>query len=521
MSKPRSLPNPTVEQQAILEALVASKTSLMITAYAGCAKTTTLEMLAQHLPPTIPALALAFNVKIKDELAKRFPPHVTVMTLNGLGHRAWSKAIGKRCEVAPRKQGAIISRIIKDRKLAISTDQWNDVRVLVSAAMNAGLVPAKFPHRGRIPDVDESWLALADSAWIEPWSGLIPLARATLTESVTQSFAGLISYDDQIYMSAVYGGVFPRFDLVMVDEAQDLSPLNHTQVARSAAGRLIVVGDPKQAIYGFRGADSESMSKLRSLRKEWMDLPLATTFRCPQIVVERQQQHAPGFRAWPTNVLGKLASWLRDESTKEPKPWSWADVEREAVPGHIAVLCRNSAPLFDLAFKLIRQGKGCSMLGRDIGKGLIDLSKKLLPLDDIPVTECAKLIVEWKESQRALAIANDNHEKADSIADRAACLQAVLDTGAIQTSGGLRAALEALFNREGDQIILSTIHRAKGLEWPNVLMLDPWRIPSKWAKQRAEAGDDSQLRQEYNLRYVGETRAQQVLLLATLKDFKS
>jgi superfamily I DNA/RNA helicase len=56
------------------------------------------------------------------------------------------------------------------------------------------------------------------------------------------------------------------------------------------------------------------------------------------------------------------------------------------------------------------------------------------------------------------------------------------------------------------QVQLSTIHRAKGLEWPKVLFLDPQLLPSKYAKQPHE------LLQEDNLAYVGITRAQEELV---------
>jgi len=510
-------PSPTPEQQAILDAVRDDTRSVMVTAFAGCAKTTTLEMIAKAIPQGSPALALAFNVKIKTELAKRFPGHVSVVTLNGLGHRAWGKAIGKNLIVQPAKLNAVVTDTVKAHHANLSRDQWTNTRKLVQLAMHAGLVPSGRGTRpGLIPDTEESWQRLADDAWIEPWPALIPLARAALAESVARAYAGVISFDDQIYMSALFGGVFPRFPLVMVDEAQDLSPLNHIQVSRSAAGRLIVVGDPKQAIYAFRGADSSSMDSLRQLRPEWIDLPLTTTFRCPRVVVKRQQAHAPGFTAAPSNPEGQLFTWHKKPEGEESRAWTWADFQNIAAEGDVAVLCRNNAPLIALAFKLIRKRVGCTMLGRDIGKGLLDLSRKILPLDDIPAAECSKLITEWQEQQIGLVRANDHEEKIAGITDRAECLLAVLDSALVQDSGALREALASLFARENERVVLSTIHRAKGLEWPTVLHLDPWRIPSKWARR---SGNDRQLNQELNLRYVCETRAQQVLLLANLADF--
>ena len=65
-----------------------------------------------------------------------------------------------------------------------------------------------------------------------------------------------------------------------------------------------------------------------------------------------------------------------------------------------------------------------------------------------------------------------------------------------------------------------TGHKSKGGEWDVVYHLDPFRIPSKWARTAADLGDDSQLEQERNLRYVIETRAKQELYLVNLEDME-
>lgn len=505
--------NPTPEQAAIIEAARTRKESLLIRAYAGTGKTTTLEMIAYALPSEIPGLALAFNVKIKKELEKRFPPHFTVMTMNGLGHRAWAKAIGKRPVIDERKLGRLVTQVCKEAGFDASPDDWNSIRQLASNAMTQGLIPKEFTHvKGLLADSDESWSILMDELLISN-EVLAQLARSVVLLDVREGYTGTISFDDQIYLSTMYNGVFPRFAQVMVDEAQDLSPLNHIQVRRAASDRLIVVGDDKQAIYAFRGADHTSMEKLKSLRSEWIELPLATTFRCPQSVVARQQIHAPGFVAFSKNIVGQVINW-REEGKNELKgAWNGQKLLKLANGYEPAILCRNNAPLLSCAFKLIRSGIGCHMVGRDIGKGLIALAKKLIPLDDTPGLECHNLITAWMESEIAIAEANGKDNKAEQIDDKGQCLLAVLDDPSIRNAGDMRQRLELLFDRESGQITLSTGHRAKGLEWPVVLHIDPWRIPSKYAKGKS-------LRQESNLRYVIETRAMQTLIMANMEDYK-
>src|SRR5882672_4080040 len=106
---------PTPEQQAILSAVKSSKESMMVTAMAGTGKTSTLVMIANELHAQ-PAIALAFNVTIKKELERRFPSYWKIMTLNGLGHLAWMRALGrdKKITLDERKLGRLVTQVLKD-----------------------------------------------------------------------------------------------------------------------------------------------------------------------------------------------------------------------------------------------------------------------------------------------------------------------------------------------------------------------------------------------------------------------
>lgn len=158
------------------------------------------------------------------------------------------------------------------------------------------------------------------------------------------------------------------------------------------------------------------------------------------------------------------------------------------------------------------------MLGRDIGKGLIQLSRKILPDDKTDRFKCSGIIADWLETETSLARVNKHEERIAGITDRGECLLAVIDSGC-RDAGELRTMLQKLFARENGQVQLSTIHRAKGLEADCVLHLDPWRIPSKFAKEAEKLGDSRQIQQEWNLRYVCETRTKHTLINADLQDF--
>jgi DNA helicase-2/ATP-dependent DNA helicase PcrA len=526
---------PTAEQQAIILAGKTSTKSLMVNAYAGTGKTTTMVMLANALEGDEPVLALAFNKTIAETLEKVLPKHFTVKTFNGLGHGAWGKALGQRLTLDERKLGRLVTTYFKSVGFEASSEDWFAVRALVEQAYTTGLVHSDFSHvKGLIPDEPDSWKAFALDLSIEP--KFIQAARQVLLASTKESFQGVITFDDQIYMSVFFGGVYPRFPKTIVDEAQDLSPLNHLQIRKVSANpeaRLFVVGDRKQAIYAFRGADTSSMDKLKALKPEWEELPLFTTFRCPKLIVDRAQAHAPGYKAHEKNPEGQIVYLPKAKS--EPVPvdpsrsvpgkavdtfkadgddmptWNWSEVQ--AYGTEIAVLCRNNAPLLSMAFKLLRRGIWVKMLGRDIGKGLSSLAKKILGDPTLPVADCVNAINHWRQMELAKAEVMGKEMKLDLIHDKAESLLAVCEFAMPKNAKELFDCIESLFSRTAGQVVLSSGHKAKGLEWDVVLHLDRWRIPSKYAKSKEE------LAQEANLRYVIETRPKQVLLLADLESF--
>jgi len=169
-----------------------------------------------------------------------------------------------------------------------------------------------------------------------------------------------------------------------------------------------------------------------------------------------------------------------------------------------------------MAFKLIRQGIGCHVLGRDISKGLVALTKKLFPENNTPAPTVMSLLHSWLESETSKAHVSGNPEAADKFTDKADSIAAIMESAECQNAGQLRDQIERLFSRESGLVTLSTIHKAKGLEWGAVMHLDPFRLPSKFA---VKAGGRA-LEQEKNLRYVCETRTKHTLLFGKVEGFQ-
>ncbi len=83
------------------------------------------------------------------------------------------------------------------------------------------------------------------------------------------------------------------------------------------------------------------------------------------------------------------------------------------------------------------------------------------------------------------------------------CFEAFED---VKTINDFCREIEALFSDSRSSVILSTVHRAKGLENHRVFILEPDKLPLRWANQQAW-----ELKQEHNLKYVSLTRAKEAL----------
>lgn len=470
----------TAEQEACTDAARNTQDNLIISALAGAAKTSTLVCMAEALK-RYPTLCLAFNKKIAVEMENRLPGNCTSMTLNSLGHRAWAKAIGKRLTVDTRKCGNILKSIIDDLPKPDKEAAWDayaDILKAISHGKACGYIPSSHPaaNRGLVND-DEFFAGLE----IEPTALEEQLIRLVSLESIRLGHEGVIDFDDQNLLPTIFPVSFPQFPIVMIDEAQDLSPLNHATLRKLAKKRLIAVGDECQAIYGFRGADEHSMGALQedfNMRK----LTLSISFRCPISVVQEARWRAPHMQ-WP--------EWAQEGTVKKVNMWTIKDL-----PEHPAIICRNNAPLFALGVRLLQAGRYPQIIGNDIGKSLLKIMKKFGDVS-LPQETVLAAIDKWETDMLRRS------RRPGTITDRAECLRIFANAGA--NLGAAISYAEHLMNSQG-KVQLMTGHKSKGLEFDDVFILDEHLIKDEG--------------QDLNLRYVMQTRAKNTLTYITSDGFE-
>ena len=486
---------PTPEQQLIYDAAVQTKDNLIVQALAGAAKTSTIVGIAERVRG-YPLLAVCFNKRIADEMTERLPQHCAARTLNSIGHSAWGQHTGKRLVVEKGKMGDILKSLdLSSAEKDAAMESFSDVVQLASRAKLFGYVPeGRYDEALHMISREELQDVLAEIEY-EPiaWS----LLDQMLMKSITMAYNGVIDYDDQLYMTTLFGAQLPRFRLTLIDEAQDLSPLNHQMIAHLVGDRrIIAVGDAYQSIYGFRGAVSDGMSVLRR-RFQMKEFKLSISFRCPKEIILKARSRAP-YMQWAEDAIdGEVRELLRDD--RGPVTWG-----PNLLPRSCAVICRNNAPIFSLGLKLIRAGRSVTIRGMDISKRLIKILNEFGD-HGMPRDELLDHLNRWRVSKIA-----EGKLSEETVEDRYACLKVFAETG--ENLGGAIAHAERLFASAGPIELLSG-HKSKGLEWDHVFHLDPWRVPSKFAKGTEE------LEQEANLEYVITTRAKKSLTLIDLEDF--
>lgn len=493
---------PTNQQADFLDELARGRSSIALVARAGTGKTSTIMMgvdLYAARFPRAEIVVCAYNKAIADEIKEK---------LVKAGHTDWRKV--QAATIHSLGFGLVkfvFKSTIDDKKLSnliaakdnspdreIYEQYGNQIATLVRVAKQSGV--GFFPD-SPIGDVSV-WHDLADHYDIngleetDQMDLVVAAAQTIYRESL--ALTSVVDFDDMILFPLVKN-LRVKFgkDLMFLDEAQDLSRARQALAKKflKPGGRMVIVGDDRQAIYGFSGADAAALENLtRSMGA--VRLPLSVTWRCPKAVVALAKTIVPDIEAAPGAAEGEV-------------------LRLTELPGDIregdAILCRNTAPLVKAAYKLIRAGKPCRVEGRAIGDGMVKLVTRWKLKT---ISALIDRIIDYKERETQKAVAKGSEAKAEEVADRCDTILEICT--AVSERGGttvqeVKDFIEQLF-ADGAKgvIILATYHRSKGREWQRVFLWEhASRCPSKAAKQ------DWQREQEANLAYVAYTRAQHTL----------
>lgn len=459
----------------------------ILVAVAGSGKSTSIEEAYKRVKATgRNAVVLAFGKAIEKAMTAR---GVYAKTFHGLCFRPVTTA----CKAKGVETDKL--RILIDENLGDADARMYGAFAckLVSLARQAGIGCL-------VAETDEAYMDLVEHHDLElaheqaTYSRAIEIARRLMQAS---NESDLVDFDDLLYRAVKDGIKLPQFDDIFVDEAQDTNAIQRAIMRKMMrpGTRIYAVGDPGQAIYGFRGADSESLNLIAD-EFNAKRLPLTVSYRCATSIVEHAQQFMGEIEAAPDAPVGQVEHR--------------ADWKVEQFEAGDFVVCRTTAPLVSLAYRFIRARMPVSIMGREIGKGLVALVNKMNAKGIDKLTE---KLTAYTSREVEKMIAKKQEAKAEAMQDKTDSVLVLIETLAEtdRTIPALIRVIEELFSDTARGTTLATIHKAKGLEADRVYWMTP-------ARKMREPSQEWQAQQERNLCYVAATRAKSHLVLIQEAD---
>ena len=571
----------TDQHEAIFKFIMNGLGNCQVSALAGSGKTSTMIqlclLLEKHRMDIRKILMCAFNKAIIDEIsakAKRLGLSVDCLTTHAVGNQSvrpflFSIGAGK---VSVSEPGHPYTGIIRDKfkddkerkdlALEILGYLFNGCAWLsIEDLMNADRDQVKplLDHHGiyvpptvEIPNQDAS-----EKDLVEYLLGLITTRVKLLAEGKhIDPEQPHMTFNEMISLPLIFNTKLNKYDLVIIDEAQDLNKTKQSLIKKFAddGARIITVGDPHQAIYGFTGADHRSMDTMKEMLNIEKEVPLTVSYRIPKRVCWLAQRDVPEIECLPSAEEGEvILDYDKGSDTVHGIPILESEQDRylgrvlQDFDGEALILCRYNAPLFKIASLLIRRDVGFTFRGKS---GFARKYKNFMERvyeQDLPIcTEYLQgkngllhLMKERKNNELARIEkkkAKDSNyncgEATSKIRDMVATCEAIVSNaledgyekvtdviGQYKKTKRVGGTIEKFMymktqdpDRQGaSRIELSSIHQAKGTEADNVIIWGWSMMPSVHAKSEWE------LIQERNLRYVAVTRAKKKLLLVDIE----
>lgn len=480
---------PSKYQRVIYKVFQETKKDLNISAVAGSGKTTVLLELLKYIPNDASSLFLAFNNSIVNELKVRNKREdVKIMTIHSSGWRLILQRYGGRVKMNPNKAMAKTEKVLKEFKIPEKRRGY----FFYAIPKTLDLMRSNL-----CPNIKENIIKLIDRYDITVEEEDIPMVMKAFDYLVKDK--SQFDFTDMIYVPVTDPSIrFQKFDYVFCDESQDFSLAQHKFIKNclSRKGRLITVGDKRQAIYGFAGADANSYDKLASINGKAIKLPLSVSYRCAVNIVKEAQKVVPEISHAPNAKLGEV----RTGSLTELNRGDW-------------ILCRNVKPLVQTYLWLMKNKIKSKIKGKEIGEGILALISKTgaKTISGLQRSLEAEKIKLYQKLDKRGVKKPSLHPRMEVLLQKTEVILCLCEE--VSTVTALKSLIDDIFDDNVKGIMLSTIHKAKGLENKRVFFLVPELIPSRFATQLW------QLEQEQNLKYVGITRAKEELIYVHTDTF--
>ncbi|ANS62278.1 hypothetical protein SLINC_0054 [Streptomyces lincolnensis] len=428
--------NPTDEQTAAADAFHAGQ-HLALQAGAGTGKTTTLTLLARTTKGC--GRYLACNRAIAQDARTRFPDTVQCKTAHALAYAAVGHRYIRRLN-APRRpawqtgQALGITKAIRigDREVtqrALSNATLRTVARFCHTADEA-ITPYDVPRLRGLEDTDlHAQLA----------AHIVPFAHKAWAD-LQHPDDGAVRFDHDHYLK-IWALTLPRIqaDFLLLDEAQDTNPVvEQIFLAQRDHAQLVMVGDSAQAIYQWRGAKD-----------------IMTGFDGTQLALSQSFRFGPDLAAEANRWLHLADAPIRLTGTPA------VPTELGLVTQPDAVLCRTNVGAMAQVMAHMAAGRHVALAGG--GDSLHALALAARDLKEGRRTHHPELLLFpcWGDLQDYAA-----HDPAGRD------LQPLVNLVDTHGTDAILAAIAQLAPEPHAHVTVSTAHKAKGREWPSVLIAE-------------------------------------------------
>jgi len=459
---------PSKYQSSIFDFVKNGSGNGLVIAVAGSGKSTTL-IEAANLINTRNALFLAFNNSIAAELSHKLGNVMKASTIHSLGLSILNSVFGK-INNNDQKYRSIISNVC---------DYFDEeYQLLIEKLINFTrytLTDSKKPE-------DLKFLCDHFNLDMTYFDEVFPYLDICLQKGIELARQeGVIDFTDMIWLPIKLNLPTTKYEWLFCDECQDLSACQLELVLRCLAedGRILFVGDPKQAIYGFSGADCDSVEKIKE-RVKATELPLSICYRCPSSHIELARKLVPQIEPRQDALQGLI---------KELNIHEFYKLIQLKEDDNNLIIARRFDPLRTIYRTLKESILVCLRGGEEIAQNLISI----LPTD-AKKFDYTELLQQQTFNKKLL-------EELDFIWNRYDCTNI----------NELKERISWYYAEANYPTVLSTIHKAKGLEADRVFIIAPNEIPLLREGQK-----DWEKQQEIHIKYVALTRSRSELYFVNL-----
>lgn len=478
----------TAEQKDIV---AASKYfgKLKINAAAGSGKTSTLVMVAQE--NIVPSLYLAFNKNMAEEAKQRFPSHVEVRTTHSLAYSQTGKMISHKLR---RPLGGYKnvcgtgSEIAKHFKMApfVVTPERSISATAMGYAVKSTLNRFEYSADREIMSKHVSFVEAEKVIKMFEFNKknytdrVLKVAKKLWELRIDPGNDILATHDTYLKLFQLTNPDLSCFNIIYLDEAQDSNACVLDIILRQD-GKVILVGDTYQSIYGWRG----SVNAMEQVN--WEERELTKSFRFGQKVADIANKillDTSGSVFMDIKGFENLDTTISTLNSNEKYTW----------------IFRTNAEMLAAGVDLIVEGKKINIQA-DISD-YISLVESVIALQNENKKGIKHIDVvpfdNWKEL-------GDEVEVTSSVELKRVYKQVV--------EGKAYRVLNVLKKYTPDKnanITLSTAHKMKGLEADNVVLASDFK-GIEYSTEGKFLGFEN--KQEQNLLYVAATRAKNNLVI--------